>query len=120
MVMEEKENNAMVGALMLLVGGLLGAGIALLYAPQSGEKTRKGLNRYAKKARKRGEEAMEAVEDFSEQVSDMAEEVGERAAEILEKGKDMAYGAKKGLLKAIEQGESRLEKQRSRLMKMIG
>jgi gas vesicle protein len=119
-VMPEKEsNNAMVGAVMLLAGGILGAGIALLYAPQSGEKTRKGLTRYAKKARRRTEEAVEAVEDFSEQVTDMAEAVGERAAEILEKGKDMAYGAKKGLLKAIQEGESRLEKQRSRLMKMI-
>jgi gas vesicle protein len=116
----ESSNKAMVGAMMLLAGGIIGAGIALLYAPQSGEKTRKGINRYAKKARRRGEEVVEAVEDFSEQVTDMAEAVGERAAEILEKGKDMAYGAKKGMLKAIQDAETRLEKQRSRLMKMIG
>lgn len=118
--MPERENNAMVGAMMLLVGGLVGAGIALLYAPQSGDKTRKELGRYAKKARKRTRDAVEAVEDFSEQVTDMAEMVGERATEILERGKGMAYGAKKGLLKAIEDGETRLEKQRSRLMKMLG
>jgi len=118
--MSDRENNAMVGALMLVAGGLLGAGIALLYAPQSGEKTRKGLARYAKRAQRRTVEAVEAVEDFSEQVSDMAESVGERASEILEKGKDMAYGAKKSLLKAIQDGESRLEKERARLSKMIG
>lgn len=118
--MSDRENNAMVGALMLVAGGLLGAGIALLYAPQSGEKTRKGLVRYAKRAQRRTVEAVEAVEDFSEQVSDMAESVGERASEILEKGKDMAYGAKKSLLKAIQDGESRLEKERARLSKMIG
>ena len=117
---ERENNNAMVGALMLVAGGILGAAIALLYAPQSGEKTRKELNRYAKKARRKAEDAVEAVEDFSEQVTDMAETVGERAAEILERGKDMAYGAKKGLLKAIEEGEARLEKQRVRLTKMIG
>lgn len=118
--MSDRENNATVGALMLVAGGLLGAGIALLYAPQSGEKTRKGLVRYAKRAQRRTVEAVEAVEDFSEQVSDMAESVGERASEILEKGKDMAYGAKKSLLKAIQDGESRLEKERVRLSKMIG
>jgi len=118
--MSDRENNAVVGALMLVAGGLLGAGIALLYAPQSGEKTRKGLVRYAKRAQRRTVEAVEAVEDFSEQVSDMAESVGERASEILEKGKDMAYGAKKSLLKAIQDGESRLEKERARLSKMIG
>jgi len=118
--MSDRDNNAMVGALMLVAGGIIGAGVALLYAPQSGEKTRKGLARYAKRARRRTQEAVEAVEDFSDQVTDMAEAVGERASDILEKGKDMAYGAKKGLLKAIEEGEARLGKERARLTKMIG
>lgn len=118
--MAERGNNAMVGALVLLAGGIVGAGIALLYAPQSGDKTRRDLTRYAKKARRRTRDAVEKVEEFTDQVTDMAEMVGERAAEILEKGKDMAYDAKKGLVRAIEQGEARLEKQRSRLMKMIG
>ena len=118
--MSDKNNNVMVGALMLLAGGIIGAGIALMYAPQSGEKTRKEMGRYAKKARRKGEDALEAVEDFSEQVTDMAEAVGERAAEILDRGKDMAYGAKKSLLKAIEEGETRLTKERSRLAKLIG
>ena len=118
--MSNRENNAMVGALMLIAGGILGAGVALLYAPQSGEKTRKEITRYAKRARRRTLEAVEAVEDFTEQVTDMAEAVGDRASEILEKGKDMAYGAKKGLLKAIQDGEARLEKERARLSKMIG
>ena len=118
--MSDRNNDVVVGALMLVAGGILGAGIALLYAPQSGEKTRKGLTRVAKKVRRRTEDAVEAVEDFSDQVSEMADAVGERASEILDKGKDMAYSAKKGLLKAIQEGESRLEKERSRLSKLIG
>lgn len=118
--MSERNNTMTVGALMLVAGGILGAGIALLYAPQSGEKTRKEIGRYAKKARRKGEEALEAVEDFTDQVTEMAEAVGDRASEILDKGKDMAYGAKKGLLKAIEDGEARLMKERSRLSKLIG
>ena len=117
---KDNKNHAMVGALLLLAGGTLGAGIALLYAPQSGEKTRKELLRYGKKARRRTQEAVDAVADFTEQVTDMAETVGERASEILENGKDMAYVAKKGLLKAIQEGEARLEKERARLSKMIG
>ena len=118
--MADRENKVMVGALMLLAGGIIGAGIALLYAPQSGRRTRKEIGRYAKKARRKGEEALEAVEDFTEQVSEMAEAVGDRASEILDRGKDMAYSAKKNLLKAIEEGEARLVKERSRLAKMIG
>ncbi|GFO69108.1 general stress protein [Geomonas limicola] len=116
----EESSSAMVGALMLVVGGLIGAGVALLYAPQSGDKTRKDVARMAKKARRKTQNAMDAVEDFTEQVTDMAEAVGERASEILDKGKDMAYSAKKGLLKAIQDGEHRLERERSRLSKMIG
>jgi len=116
----DNNNNAMVGALLLVAGGIIGAGIALMYAPQSGERTRKEMARFAKKARRKTQDAVDAVEDFTDQVADMAEAVGERASEILDKGKDMAYGAKKGLLKAIADGESRLEKERSRLAKMIG
>ena len=116
----DDSNNVVAGALMLVAGGIIGAGLALLYAPQSGEKTRKEMARYAKKARRTTLNAVDAVEDFTDQVTDMAETVGERATEILEKGKDMAYGAKKGLLKAIAEGEARLEKERSRLSKMIG
>ena len=102
---------------MLLAGGIIGAGIALLYAPQSGAKTRKDIARYTKRARRKGEEA---VEDFTDQVTDMAEAVGDRASEILEKGKDLAYGAKKSVLRAIEEGEARLVKERARLAKIIG
>ena len=116
----DDSNNVMVGALMLIAGGIIGAGLALMYAPQAGDKTRKEMARFAKKARRRTMDAVDAVEDFTEQVTDMAEAVGDRAAEILDKGKDMAYSAKKGLLKAIAEGESRLEKERSRLSKMIG
>jgi len=117
---DRDSNNVSIGALLLVAGGILGAGIALLYAPQSGAKTRKDLTRYGKKARRKAVEAMETVEDFSEHVTEMAESVGERATEILERGKDMAYGAKKGLLRAIQEGEARLEKERARLSKMIG
>lgn len=116
----EDSNSVMAGALLLLAGGIIGAGLALLYAPQTGEKTRKDMSRFAKKARRKTMDAVDAVEDFTEQVTDMAEAVGDRAAEILDKGKDMAYGAKKGLLKAIAEGEARLERERSRLAKMIG
>ena len=118
--MSNRDNNVMVGAALLVAGGIIGAGVALIFAPQSGEKTRRNLVRLGKKAKRRGQEAVEAVEDFTEQVTDMAEAVGERASDILEQGRDMAYGAKKGLLKAIADGEARLEKERVRLTKMIG
>lgn len=115
--MADKNNSATVGALMLVAGGLAGAGLALLFAPQSGERTRKDIVRYSRKVRKKAEGV---VDDFADAVSDMVETVTEKAEEILDKGKDMAYDAKKEVLKAIEDGQAKLEKQRAKLVKLVG
>ncbi len=115
--MAENHNSATVGALMLVAGGIIGAGLALLFAPQSGERTRKDIARYSRKVRRKAEGV---VEDFADTVSEMVETVSEKAEDILDKGKDMAYEAKKELVKAIEDGQQKLEKQRVRLMKMVG
>jgi gas vesicle protein len=115
--MENKDNNALVGALMLVAGGIIGAGVALLFAPQSGKKTRRDISRYSKKVRRQTEDV---IDEFSGNVQGMVEAVGEKAEDILDKGKDLAYEAKKDLLRAIEEGQAKLEKQRSRLSKLIG
>jgi len=49
----------------LLIGGLIGAGIALLVAPQSGEETRRSL---ARRARRLAEDARERYDDVKHQV----------------------------------------------------
>jgi gas vesicle protein len=115
--MEENNNDVLVGALLLLAGGIVGAGAALLFAPQSGKRTRRDLARYVKKARQKAETA---VDEFSSHVADVVETVGDRAEEILDKAPDMAHQTKKELLKVIEEGQQRLEKQRNRLAKIIG
>ena len=45
----------------LLLGALIGAGIALLYAPQSGEETRRGLKRRLRKVRALAEEKVDEL-----------------------------------------------------------
>ncbi|MBJ6723254.1 YtxH domain-containing protein [Geomesophilobacter sediminis] len=120
MASNDNDNSLIAGALFLVAGGIVGAGVALLFAPQSGTKTRKDICRFARKARRSAEDAVEVVEDFKDNLSDIVEEVGERATEILETGKDMAYGAKKKLLKALEESGEQLEKQRAKLSKLVG
>jgi len=115
--MEDKNNSTLAGALFLVAGGIIGAGVALLFAPQSGKATRKDITRYAKRAKRRAEDV---VEDFSDNISKMVDVVGERAEDILESGKDLAYEAKKDLLRALEKGQEKLEKQKSKLAKLIG
>jgi gas vesicle protein len=114
--MDENNNSKIAGAMMLIAGGIIGAGIALLFAPQSGKATRKDISRYTRKARRRAEDV---VEEFSDNVSKMVEAAGETAEDILEKGKDMALDAKKDLLRAFEKGQVKLEKQRARLARLI-
>ena len=115
--MSENNNNALVGSLMLVAGGIIGAGVALLFAPQSGTKTRKDITRYAKKAKRKAEGV---VDDFSDALSEMVETVADKADDILDKGKDLACDAKKELVKVIEEGQEMLEKQRAKLVKMVG
>ena len=115
--MTDRDNNAMVGALMLVAGGIIGAGLALLFAPQSGARTRKDIARYARKARCKTDGV---VDDLAENIAEMVEAVGEKASDILEKGKEMTYDAKKELLKAVDEGQAQLEKQRARLSKLVG
>lgn len=115
--MAENNNSAMVGALMLVAGGIIGAGVALLFAPQSGDRTRKDIVRYSRKVRRKAEGV---VEDFADTVSEMVETVSDKAEDILDKGKDMAYEAKKELVKVLEDGQQKLEKQRARLVKLVG
>ena len=114
--MAEENNSAMVGALMLVAGGIIGAGVALLFAPQSGKRTRRDICRIAKKTKHRAEEA---VENFTDSLSNMVETVGDKASDLLDQGKDLAHDAKKEVLRAIEDSQEKLEKQRAKLAKMI-
>ena len=114
--MAENEKSAMVGALMLVAGGIIGAGVALLFAPQSGERTRRDISRYVKRT---GRRAGELAEDFSETVSDMVDVVSDKAADLIEQGKDMALDAKRDLLKVLDEGQATLQRQRAKLARMI-
>lgn len=115
--MPDRNTTIKVGALMLIAGGVIGAGVALLFAPQSGKATRKDISRYARKARRRAEDI---VDDFSDTVSKMVETVGEKSADILDRGADIAQDARKEILKTIEHGQEKLEKQRARLARFFG
>jgi len=113
----ESRNSAVVGSIMLVAGGLLGAAAALLFAPQSGRQTRRDIARYSRKVSRQTEDI---VDDFAGNVHGMVEAIGERAEDILDRGKDLAHEAKVELIKIIDEGQAKLEKQKARLAKIIG
>lgn len=111
----EKDKKVAVAAMLMVAGGIVGAGLALLLAPQSGERTRRDIMRSAKRVKTRAEEA---VDDLSVNISDLVDTIGDKTDDILDKGKDIAGSARKDLIRLIEEGASRLEKFRTKLSRM--
>jgi len=115
--MDERNDGVMMGAMLVLVGAILGAGAALLFAPQSGRKTRRDISRYA---RKTGKMVEGVAEEVVGSVGGMADAVEEKAEELLEKGKDLSRESREAVLSALKEGQERLGRQRDRLAKLLG
>jgi gas vesicle protein len=115
--MDESDNKVMTGALLVLAGAILGAGVALLVAPQSGKETRRDITKYARKTRRKVEGVAGEV---AESVADLADMVEEKAEELLDKGKDLAKESRQAVLDALEEGQERIGRQRDRLAKLLG
>lgn len=113
--MEERDKKIAAAALLIVAGGIVGAGVALLFAPQSGRKTRKDLGRYARKARHRADEA---VEDIAANIGSMVDDIEEKTNDLVEKGREVAGSARKDLIRLIEEGASKLERFRTKLSRM--
>jgi len=113
--MEDKDKKVAAAALLIFAGGVIGAGLALLFAPQSGTRTRKDIVRYSKKVRNRADEV---VDDLASNVNNLVETIGDKTDELVEKGKDVAGSARKDLIRLIEEGASKLEKFRTILSRM--
>ena len=113
--MEERDNRFAAAALLLVAGGIIGAGMALLVAPQSGRKTRRDLARCAKKVKTRADET---VEELAVTVSDLVDTIGDKTDDLLDKGKEVAGSARKDLIRLIEDGAATLEKFRTKLRKL--
>ena len=74
----------------LLVGALIGAGTALLLAPQSGEETRTAIRRQARVARHR---AYDAWGDLADELADAARRGRRRARRVLRRARWRASDA---------------------------
>lgn len=61
--------------MMLLGGTVLGAGLALLYAPQSGVKSRKQMRKYGKMMSNKSDRWMRNIEDFTDMLSGRANKI---------------------------------------------
>jgi gas vesicle protein len=116
-MMAQKANDVVTDALLLMGGGIIGAGLALLLAPQTGKQTRQDLANFAETIEGK---ANEAVIELAESINDFAAAVGSRSSEILHNRENLTQESKKELLAALEKGQENLEKLRNKLIKMMG
>ncbi len=99
-----------------LIGLALGAGVALLLAPQSGEETRRGL---ARRARRAQDAAKDFVEDVSGTVADKFQEVRATVEERIEATLDAVDDKKRRVSKAFHAGRAAAREARGDLEQRI-
>jgi gas vesicle protein len=75
-----------------LAGAAIGAAIALLYAPQSGEETREYLGKRARQGRDKLAGAGQDLADKGRDLFDKGRRVAGEAAELFERGRRIVEG----------------------------
>jgi gas vesicle protein len=89
--------------LSFILGGVVGAGFALLLAPQSGRETRQKIRQF--------------TEDVKEKAVDYAEDVKEKVTSGIDKGKEFYEEKKTILSSAIDAGKEAYGKEKERFSK---
>jgi gas vesicle protein len=112
MMEERDERNESRSLLIFLAGGLIGAGISLIYAPLSGEKTRQYLRIQTKKAKRK---ARHLTESTRENIDHLISEIKETTDKVIEEGMELTKEKKAEILAAIEAGKKAMEEERSKI-----
>lgn len=113
-MMKDGEETRLVGT--LLAGLLIGTGLGMLFAPQSGQRTREDIG-------KLGRITKDLVWDFQESLKESIDRLIEDTAEVtrdsLEKGKKITDEKKKKILELIESGEKLMSAQKENLQRLL-
>lgn len=96
----EDGNSAGMVLLSFLLGGVVGAGVALLLAPKSGRETRQRI--------------MELADDVRDRAEDYYEHAKSGVSSTLDKGKDFFQEKKSIITTAVEAGKEAYEKEKER------
>ena len=98
-VIEQRSTNVM----PFLIGLALGAGAALLFAPKSGEETRRDLKRRAIRARRLAEQK---ASEISDSVSETYQQARRRVEDTIDDAKHAVDLKKRQVTRAVEAGRA--------------
>ncbi len=109
------EDNYLTASLVsFLAGSAIGAGLALLFAPQSGEYTRREMR---EKAERTIIKMHRMEDDLKQAMSDVIQGIRHKADRLMDDGRELAELKKQEILEAIASGKRALEEERCRLAK---
>jgi len=97
-----RDENYGSGSVLLtfLLGGIVGAGLALLFAPQSGNETRRKIS--------------EMTDDVRDKSTEYAHQAKAKVTSLVDEGKTL-YDERKSILRsAVEAGKEAYEKEREK------
>ncbi|MHB8111107.1 MAG: YtxH domain-containing protein [Syntrophorhabdaceae bacterium] len=98
--MGQHESEVGTGSIILsfFIGGIVGAGVALLMAPKTGEETRRIIKDFA--------------EDARDRAGDYVGHVKDKASTYVDKGKDLLDREKNVISRAVEAGKEAYDRER--------
>ena len=111
-----EDNSTNIGG-AILIGGMIGAAIALLFAPNSGRETRKAIARAAHRGKN---STVDLIEDTIDEVNGFADDLREKATDIIDEGVELSDKAKQEIATTLEQGQRAIAKQRQKLAEALG
>ena len=112
MAEEERGYGAGSSLIAFFLGGLVGAGVALLLAPKSGSETRQMIKELAGDARER---ATGYVDKAKGTATSAVETAKQTATSYVEKGKEFIDDQKSVIISAVEAGKEAYNKEKEKL-----
>jgi gas vesicle protein len=103
---EEKSSSGSAIVLSFILGGVVGAALAILYAPWEGNKSREKLK--------------DLAEEVKEKSGHLSEDWKEKAATFIEKGKEFVEQKRGILSSAFDTGKEAMMKEKEELIKPEG
>lgn len=100
----------------LLLGVVIGAGVALLFAPRSGEETRSEIRRRARSA---GNKARDVAEEVSDSVADTFESARSRVEQQIESARTAIEMKKRQVTRAMDAGRAAAQEARGDLERRL-
>lgn len=100
----------------LFTGAMVGAAVALLYAPQTGARTTRDIKRFSRKTVAR---LADLQGDIRDQVTDCAENITELVKDGVNCGKRLGADSYEQVLRGFDNAKKRVEDGRSRLEQLI-